>query len=81
MRVSLNSVNKAIKAAGIPGELVKGDGYFYMTDSRGTPNADLVWAMAYNCSVMVYHITTLTIEQWVSEIKQLYENRDKIGKE
>lgn len=30
-RVTINNVNNALKAAGIDGEIVKGDGYFYFT--------------------------------------------------
>lgn len=56
-RVTLNAVNAAIRAAGGTEELVRGEGYFYFIGGSS------VWWD----SVPVYHLTALSIDEWVAE--------------
>lgn len=63
--VTLNRVNKALEAAGINGELFKGDGYFYfMGESFDKSNKPGVYVVSIN---------QLTFEQWMEEAKQRIE--------
>lgn len=59
-RLTLKSVNAAIKAKGINAELVKGDGYFWFD------GVDVEFA--YSPSVMVFQLNHLTLEQWMEEL-------------
>lgn len=69
MRATLNNINAALKDEGIPGQLVRGKGYFCMTDTGD----GLYWAGAYCSSIMVYHLSSWSVERWVREIKSLME--------
>ena len=65
--VTINQINKALKAAGIDKvELVKGKGYFYFVGD-GLPSVS-------NASVNVYRLKQLSIEQWVDECKSIINN-------
>jgi len=59
---TIPAVNKALRAAGIDGELVKGRGYFYFKGN------DL--PVAYTESVYVNRVDRMSIEQWVEEAKR-----------
>jgi hypothetical protein len=57
MRVTLNKINAAIKAAGGEDELVRGNGYFYFV-GEDTPK----WHQA---SVYTMFLSDFTVEEWV----------------
>ena len=59
MGFNIRSVNKALKEAGINGELVRGEGYFYFVGES--------FYYSSGTSVYVFRVTNLTIEQWVQE--------------
>ena len=59
MGFNIRSVNKALKEAGIVGELVRGEGYHYFVGES--------FYYSSGTSVYVYRVTDLTIEQWVQE--------------
>lgn len=63
MRVTINNINAALKSAGIDGEILKGQGYYYfcgpdfdLTDERGVYG--------------VLRLGELSIERWVAEAKE-----------
>jgi hypothetical protein len=62
MRVTINKVNQALKDQKITAELVRGDGYFYFVGD----SLDI----SKSSSVYVYHLNSLTVEDWVEECKQ-----------
>lgn len=62
MRTTLAAVNKALAAAGIDAELVKGRGYFYFAGS------------AVDCAKEqgvygVFRLSDLSVTQWVEEAR------------
>lgn len=62
-RITLVQVNKALRAASLDCELVKGSGYFYFQG----PAVD----MAQEQGVYgVYRLSDLSIEQWIQEAKE-----------
>ena len=66
MRTTLAAVNKALAAAGIDAELVKGRGHFYFTG----------FAVDYAKEqgvYGVYRLSELTVSQWVEEARQRSE--------
>lgn len=58
MRITTRTITKAIQAAGINGELVRGSGYYYFTGPafEGCPST----------SVMTYHIGAYSVEDWIA---------------
>lgn len=67
MRVTINNINKSLVDAGIKAELVRGDGYFYFI-------GDDVSMVEEQGVYGVYHLSALTIEQWVEEAKSKINN-------
>lgn len=66
MRTTLAAVNKALAAAGIDAELVKGRGYFYFVGS--------VVDYAEEQGVCgVFRLSDLSVAQWVEEARQRIE--------
>jgi len=63
MRTTLAAVNKALAAAGIDAELVKGDGYFYFVGQ------DVELAREQGV-YGVFRLNDLSLEQWVEEARQ-----------
>jgi hypothetical protein len=59
----IKTVNKAIAAGGINLELVAGDGYFYFV-GPGTENLS-------TASVMVYRLNELSLDQWMTEAREV----------
>jgi hypothetical protein len=57
-RVTLRTVNAALKAAGFAEELVRGRGYFYFTggDAHTGPTS----------AVPVFHLSAYSVEAWVA---------------
>ena len=66
MRITINNINKALEAAGIKGELVKGEGYFYFF---GESFDGCVEQGVYG----VFRLTDLSVERWVQEAKAKIE--------
>lgn len=62
MRITIANVNKALTAAGIAAELVKGNGYFYFA-------GDAV-AFASTTSVYTCHLTDNTVAEWVDMCRE-----------
>jgi hypothetical protein len=63
MRATTKKVNAALEAAGFAGaEIVRGAGYFYFAGPGYVTGG-----------VYVYHLTSLTVEEWVAEFKQVHE--------
>lgn len=62
-RVTIKQVNKALEAAGIKAELVKGDGYFYF---HGEAMDNAAEQGVYG----VYRLGELSVERWVQEAKE-----------
>lgn len=60
MRTTLAAVNKALAAAGIDAELVKGRGYFYFVGS------DMDYAEEQGV-YGVFRLSDLSVSQWVEE--------------
>jgi hypothetical protein len=63
MRVTIAAVNKALKAAGHPEELVRGNGYFYFAEGDA-----MSW---YTSSVYVYRLDSYTVAEWVEQRNHL----------
>jgi len=59
----IKTVNKAIAAEGINLELVAGDGYFYFV-GPGSENLS-------TASVMVYRLNELSLDQWMTEAREV----------
>ena len=59
MGFNIPSVNRALKEAGIHGELVRGKGYFYFVGDS------FYWSAG--TSVWVFRVTDLSIDQWIEE--------------
>lgn len=66
MRTTLAAVNKALAAAGIDAELVKGRGYFYFVGS------DMDYAEEQGV-YGVFRLSDLSVTQWVEEARQRIE--------
>ena len=62
MRTTLAAVNKALAAAGIDAELVKGRGYFYFAGS------DMDYAEEQGV-YGVFRLSDLSVSQWVEEAR------------
>lgn len=62
MRTTLAAVNKALAAAGIDAELVKGRGYFYFVGS------DMDYAEEQGV-YGVFRLSDLSVSQWVEEAR------------
>lgn len=62
MRTTLAAVNKALTAAGIDAELVKGRGYFYFVGS------DMDYAEEQGV-YGVFRLSDLSVTQWVEEAR------------
>ena len=62
MRTTLAAVNKALAAAGIDAELVKGRGYFYFVGS------DMDYAKEQGV-YGVFRLSDLSVTQWVEEAR------------
>jgi hypothetical protein len=60
---TLKQVNKRLKELSIDLELVRGNGYFYVV---GKDSESM-----YNTSIMVRKISSLTVDQWIFDIKSL----------
>jgi hypothetical protein len=60
-------VTRAMNKAGIVGELVKGEGYFYFVGDAFEPDAE---------SVMVYRLGDMTLDRWVEEAKLRVKSDD-----
>lgn len=71
-RLTLKAVNKAIAAAGIKDELVKGNGYFYFWGDKAS-----TW---YCSSVMVPRLNDLTFADWMAEYLRLEEQANIYGR-
>lgn len=67
MRTTLAAVNKALAAAGIDAELVKGRGYFYFVGS------DMDYAEEQGV-YGVFRLSDLSVTQWVEEARQRIES-------
>lgn len=63
MRITLNLVNRALKAAAINAELVRGQGYFYFQG----PSIDTTKEQGVHG---VYRLGELTLERWVEEAQE-----------
>ena len=63
--ITLARIQKAINKAGIPLELVRGEGYQYFVFDNGK-HYDTV-------SVYVCYLKHYTVEQWVEEAQSAYE--------
>ncbi len=59
----IKTVNKAITAEGMNLELVAGEGYFYFV-GPGTENLS-------TASVMVYRLNDLSLDQWMTEAREV----------
>lgn len=69
-KLTCKAITKAVHAAGIRAEAVKGDGYIYFIG----PDTE----SAYTASVFVPRLGDLTLEQWVEQaraIKQDHQQR------
>lgn len=78
-RVTLGAINRALQAAGIPGELVRAmeGSYFYMQDR---PEEGNFWSAAREPSFYTMHLGGQSIEDWVNEIRGRYEaERERRG--
>ncbi|MBQ0600865.1 hypothetical protein J7S78_13790 [Klebsiella oxytoca] len=63
MRVTINNINTALKNAGIDGEILKGQDYYYFSGS----DFDLTEEQGV---YGVFRLGELSIERWVEEAKE-----------
>jgi hypothetical protein len=63
MRITLSNINKALKAKGYDVELIRGKEYFYFIGFSVES-----WKTT---SVNVFHLTDLSVEEWVKEYERL----------
>jgi hypothetical protein len=63
MATTLKQVNKRLMELSINLELVRGNGYFYVVGKDSE--------LMYNTSIMVRKISSLTVDQWIFDIKSL----------
>ena len=76
-RTTMKAVNAALQERGIPGELVKGVGYFYMMDRDEEP---AIWATLPETSIMVYRLSNMSVDEWVESVELLLaEQRTQRG--
>lgn len=66
-RVTKKQIDKALKAAGIRGEVHRGEGYIYFEG----PDFD----HAYATSVYVPRLSDFSVERWVAEARALLVKR------
>lgn len=69
-RVTRKIVNDALRARGRDESLRQGDGYFYFGGGEAVN-----WLSS---SVMVRHISELTLEQWLAEFDKLLSQDEKL---
>lgn len=67
--VSLRQVNKALKEVHPNIELIKGEGYFYI--SSDDDKTALMLAGLHTTSIPVYSITQQTTQQWINDVTNL----------
>lgn len=67
-RLTIASINAAIKAKGGNEILYKGNGYFYFWEGDAPD-----W---HSSSVMVYRLNDLTLEQWVNEWERMRDEHN-----
>lgn len=67
--ISLGDVNRALKENGIDAVLVKGSGYYYFVGEAVK--------FASTSSVMVPHVSDLTVEQWLEEVREFISESDE----
>lgn len=65
MKLTIATVNKALKEAGINGELLKGNGYFYFWG----PDFD----RCTTTSVMVPQLNCLSLESWLHDAREFID--------
>lgn len=70
LRLTCKAITQAMNQRGIPGELVRGRGYFYLWDKEGEES---FWSMAYSSSIYVYRLNHMTLDKWLESITQMYE--------
>lgn len=76
-RTTLKKVNEAIEKAFPNVFLVKGEGYFYIaSDDEAT---GLKIAGLFQTSVYVCNLSAYTPEQWVNEVRRLFEEDTASG--
>jgi len=71
MAIQIRTVNKELRKQGLKCELVKGEGYFYFVPDEGVKEGEL-WEdaeFAVTLTVPTYHLNSLTLEQWIEEVK------------
>lgn len=61
-KVTVATVNAALKARGVAERLCKGNGYFYFVEGNASD-----W---YTSSVSVFRASELTLEQWIKEYER-----------
>jgi len=72
MRVTVKAINNELKRLGHDAQLVKGDGYFYLSSGETAAWLDR--------TVKVPTLASLTLEQWVEEFEKLKRrNRELMG--
>ena len=62
-KFNIRSVNRALAEAGILGELVRGEGYFYFAGPS--------FFYSSGTSVYVYSVNDQTLEQWVAHAREM----------
>jgi len=80
---TLRQINAELQARGIPGELVKGAGYFYMIDSNENPGGDYTWFRGVQ-SIYVYSLKSTAgsgwdVDTWANEVEELYKQNLEEG--
>jgi hypothetical protein len=74
MRVTLNKINAAIKAAGGKEELAKGEGYYYFMDGDAA-------AWPFETGVYgPYRLGDISVEQWVEEWRFRHDKYEEMKK-
>lgn len=63
-KLTIKTLNAALKAAGHSEELVKGDGYFYFTGGKSHEWFETMVSTAYK-------LNDLTLEMWLAEHETL----------
>lgn len=69
MRTTLKKINAALAAKGYTDTLERGKGYFYFW---GGPACG--W---YSSSVATFHLTSMTVEQWVEMYERMAQKENK----
>lgn len=67
---TINNINKALKAAELPLEIVKGDCYFWFAATDGAPLGveDAIDSIYSN------HLRGMSVDEYVSHVRAGYEN-------